>query len=256
MSIDFETEWLGKSLEIFDELGSTNTYLKEHADKFPHGAAVIAKRQIQGRGRLGREWQQSGGENLALSVLLHNVDPKILPVLPLIAGVAVTSALNKLCGISTVLKWSNDVLLEGRKLCGILCESRIAEKSFAVIGIGVNLSGGAEDFERLGLVYATSLKLATDKNYGIFEVAAKICRELEPILENFAKNGFDDIREEYKRRCVTLGREVCVDCNGKKRNGKALDIGADGSLICELDGERVSIHAGEASVRGLYGYAE
>lgn len=254
MSMVLDTVWLGRKLECFDELDSTNLYLKEHADRLQHGAAVIAKRQTQGRGRLGRSWAQGGG-NLALSVLLHNVDAKKLSTLPLVAGVAVASALEKLCGIKPALKWSNDVLCDNRKLCGILCESRLSGgKAFAVVGVGVNLSGSREDFGLLDLVYATSLKLATGKSFEIFEVAAKICNELEPVLENFEKNGFGGIREKYKRYCVTLGREVRVVRDGGERHGKAVDIGMDGSLICEIGGETVSIHAGEASVRGLYGY--
>lgn len=254
MSMVLDTLWLGRNQEYFDELDSTNLYLKEHADGLPHGAAVIAKRQTQGRGRLGRSWAQGGGD-LALSFLLHGIDAEKLSVLPLVTGVAVASALEKLCGITPALKWSNDVLCEDRKLCGILCESRLSgRKAFAVLGIGVNLSGSREDFELLDLVYATSLKLATGKSFGIFEVAAKICNELEPVLENFEKNGFDSIWEEYKRYCVTLGREVRVVRDGQELQGRAVDIGGDGSLICEIGGETVSIHAGEASVRGIYGY--
>lgn len=254
MSMLLDTVWLGKKQEYFDELDSTNLYLKEHAEKLPHGAAVIAKRQTQGRGRLGRSWKQ-GGDSLALSVLLHGVNAEKLLALPLAVGVAVASALEKLCGIQPSLKWSNDVLCEGRKLCGILCESRIAgDKAFTVLGMGVNLSGSRKDFELLNLVYATSLELATGKSFGNFEVAAKICNELEPVLEKFEKNGFGCIREEYKRYCVTLGREVRVVCDGGERQGRAVDIGDDGSLICEIGGETVSIHAGEASVRGIYGY--
>lgn len=255
ISID-GTMWLGKSLEYFDELNSTSSYLKDNAVRLPHGAAAIAKRQTQGRGRLGRDWSQSSGDNLALSVLLHDADIKLLSALPLAVGVAVASALEGLCGITLALKWSNDVLFENRKLCGILCESRInAGKAFAVIGIGVNLSGSDEDFERLNLVYATSLKLATGKSFEVFRVASEICCKMELILENIEKNGLGCILEEYKRYCVTLGKEVRIVCDGAEQRAKALDIGEDGSLICEVGGKVISVNAGETSVRGIYGYA-
>lgn len=257
MRMKLNTMWLGKNQKYFDELDSTNTYLKEHALELAHGTVVIARRQTQGRGRLGRVWRQNeSGKNLALSVLLHGADTEKMAAVPLATGVAVATALKKLCGINLGLKWSNDVLFEDRKLCGILCESRItADKAFAVLGIGVNLSGVRKDFELLDLVYATSLELATGKSFDFFEAAAAICNELEPVLDDFGENGFASIRERYKEYCVTLGKEVRVVCAGTERHGKALDIGADGSLICDISGETVSVNAGEASVRGIYGYA-
>lgn len=256
MSMTLSTAWLGQAQQTFDALPSTNTYVKEHAEQLPHGAAVLARRQTQGRGRLGRSWLQSG-DSLAFSVLLHDVDLARMTALPLVTGVAVAAALEKLCGIAPALKWSNDVLVDGHKLCGILCESRItAGTAFAVLGIGVNLTGTREEFGLLDLVYATSLQLATGKSFDFFEVAAAICNELEPVLQDFNQNGFTDIRKRYKQYCCTLGKEVRILHAGRERTGVAVDIGADGSLICETDGETVSVNAGEVSVRGMHGYAD
>lgn len=254
MNGGIKTAWLGRRLEYFDELASTNTYLKENAGRLPHGAAVIAGKQTGGKGRLGRVWQDDG-TGLALSVLLHGQKPENMTLLPLIAGVAVLSAVEKLTGLPISLKWSNDVLIEARKLCGILCESRISrDGAFAVVGMGVNLNQDREYFERLGLVYATSLKIATGKNFDAFETAAAILNELEPLLETFEKFGFSAIGQTYKSRCITLGKDVRVIINGVERTGKAVDIADDGGLICETGGKTEIIRAGEASVRGLYGY--
>lgn len=254
MSIELKTAWLGRSFECLEELDSTNEYLKANAFDLPHGAAVIAKRQTAGKGRLGRNWQDSGN-SLALSVLLHGQSIERLAMLPLVAGVAVSDALQSLTGESFPIKWSNDVLFGDKKICGILCESKISGgNAFAVIGIGVNLAQTREDFDCLGLVYATSLKLATGKSFEILPVAYGILNKFEPIIEDFQKKGFEAIREKYKKRCVTLGREVRVISGVTEQTGFADDIAEDGGLVLKTSGGVKIIRAGEASVRGLYGY--
>lgn len=254
MSSGLKTAWLGQSFEHFDELGSTNTYLKENARRLPHGAAISAERQVAGKGRLGRSWQHDSA-SLAMSFLLHGQNPNDMPLLPLVSGVAVMKALEVLSEEKFGLKWSNDVLYNGKKICGILCESRISgTDAFAIVGIGVNIAQSREDFDRLGLVYATSLKLATGKFFEILPVAYEILNQFEPVYENFKKNGFSAIMSEYKENCVTLGKEICVTINGSEFFGVAKNIAEDGGLICESGGEKVIIRAGEARVRGLYGY--
>lgn len=250
------TRVLGRDWRHFDSLPTTNDYLKDNADRLPHGAAVTAGRQTAGKGRLGRRWESAAGCGLALSALLHGWPPADMALLPLLAGLAVSEAVDDLCGVRSGVKWSNDVLLGDRKLCGILCESRLSSAAgFAVVGIGVNLLHTQADFTRLGLVYATSLFLATDKLYGPDAVAAAILNHLEPVLDQFRTDGFEPLRTRYRERCVTLGRPVRVTLDGAAYTGDALDIAADGALLCRLDGlgER-PVHAGETSVRGIYGY--
>lgn len=248
------TKWLGREFEYLGEVTSTDDYLKEHAGELENGAAVVAERQTRGKGRTGREWQ--GGDGLAMSFLLHNPRIADLTCLPLVAGMAVIRALERAAGSGFGLKWSNDVLFGDKKICGILCESRISSHSaFAVAGIGVNLSQTREEFDALGLVYATSLELATGARIEKTRFAAMILNEFEPLYEKFAQSGFSAIRENYKSYCVTLGKRVRVITKAGEREGEALDIAEDGSLVCEIGGKLVHVRAGEASVRGLYGYA-
>ncbi len=243
--------WLGKSLIMLDEVDSTNDYLKREAAGLPHGAAVIAERQSAGKGRSGRGWHSGG---LMMSFLMHGVAPEKLSALPLAVGLAVAGALEKLSGTpGFCLKWSNDVLFGTQKLVGILCEGTIsADRAYAVAGVGVNVEQTREELDCLGLVYASSLKTATDKSYGILPVARAIFNEFEPIYEIYMREGFSALRERYKRRCITLGREIRVITGETERRGVAADIAGDGGLILEDGG---IIRAGEASVRGLYGYA-
>ncbi len=242
--------WFGKNLAMLDEVDSTNDYLKREAESLPHGAAVIAKRQNAGKGRIGRGWQSGG---LMMSFLMHGLAPEKLSALPLAVGLAVAGALEKLSATPGFgLKWSNDVLFGDQKLAGILCEGTIAGKrAYAVAGIGVNLEQTREELDGLGLVYASSLKTATGKSYGILPVARAIFDEFEPIYEIYKLMGFSALREKYKSRCVTLGREIRVITGETERRGVAADIACDGGLVLRDGGV---IRAGEASVRGLYGY--
>lgn len=250
-----KTTSLGRHWRHFEVLDSTNDYLKENAPGLPHGAAVTASSQTAGKGRLGRRWSAEPGESLALSVLLRGWRPEELGPLPLVAGLAVCEGVEALCGIPCAVKWSNDVLTGNRKLCGILCESRMAGAGAdAVVGIGVNLHQTGDALARLGLVYATSLFLATGKRYGAPETAAAVLNALEPLLETCRGEGFGALRERYRGRCVTLGRTVRVCRDGVEREARSVDVAPDGALLCVLDGEIQAVHAGEVSVRGLFGY--
>lgn len=249
------TRCLGQHYHHFPTLDSTNTYLKENAGGLPHGAAVTASLQTAGKGRLGKSWSARRDTSLALSVLLHGRQPGEMAVLPLLAGLAVCRGVEAAAGAVCALKWSNDVLLGERKLCGILCESRIAgDRSFAVVGMGVNLTQSKEDFSHLGLVYATSLLMATGKSPEGPLLAAEILAALEEILEEYDRDGFGALREAYRSRCVTLGKRVRVTLDGAEQEGTAVDIAPDGALLCTIAGVLRPVSAGETSVRGLYGY--
>jgi BirA family biotin operon repressor/biotin-[acetyl-CoA-carboxylase] ligase len=247
------TAWLGHSLTLFEEIDSTNEYLKREAHRMPHGAAVIALKQNVGKGRAGRGWQSGG---LMTSFLLHGLDPARISALPLVAGLAVVKALEKLTGIKGFgLKWSNDVLFGGQKLAGILCESRISgDNAFAVTGVGVNLTQTREELESLGLVYAASIKTATGESPEILALAHAIFNEYEPLFDIYCNSGFEVLKRSYKKHCVTLGHEVRVTSGGSELTGIASNITGEGGLVLDTADGVVVINAGEASVRGLYGY--
>lgn len=250
------TKILGQYHLHLEEVDSTNNYCKTHADHLPHGAVITAARQTAGKGRLGRQWADIPDAGLALSVLLHDMPPQKMSLLPLLTGLAVSEGLETLTGLRFPIKWSNDVLTGDKKLCGILCESRLSGSSgFAVIGIGVNLMQSAEDLARYGLVYASSLLLATGRCFSREETAAAILNQLEPVLAQFVVEGFSgELLERYTQRCITLGRTVRILHSGEEQTAFAAAIAPDGALICEVNEKKFRVLAGEASVRGLYGY--
>ena len=255
------TAWLGRHALHFEEIDSTNTWLKERlTSDLPQGTAVLASLQTAGKGRLGRQWSERRNTGLALSFLLRDFAPEAMPALPLAIGLGVCLALADLGPeVQAAIKWSNDVLLaegEGwKKICGILCETRSGTGT-VVAGMGVNLTQTRQQLEADGLVYATSVQLVTGQIWQPTVLAAHIANRLEPILEQLRAGGFAAIQEEYSRRCLTIGRQVRIlERDGSARVGEALGVSPRGDLVCRMEnGGEESIGAGEVSVRGLYGY--
>ena len=248
-----KTRELGRNFTYLESVNSTNTWLAQQADTLPHGAAVSAARQTAGKGRRGRSWADNEGVGLALSVLV-DWDALQNPQLPLLVGLAACRAIEKLCGVSAQLKWSNDLLLNGKKIGGILCESPPAKQKRAVIGVGVNLAQTQQHFNDLGLVYATSLLLGTKTVYSPAQMAVFLLNSLEEVLDEFREKGFEAQRREYARRCVVLGREIRIIAADEEYTGAALDIAPDGGLICNVNGKLRTFYAGDVSIRGAEGY--
>lgn len=242
------TKKLGRNLLEFDELGSTNTYLKENSSDLPDGTAVIAKCQTNGKGRLGKVWNAES-DMLSMSVLLKALDNPMK--VTLMSAIAVTQAIEALYPLKAQIKWTNDIIVNEHKVCGILCESRInGEHPDIVCGIGVNVLTRKAFFEEHNLPYGSSLYILSGKEIPPKEMGEEILNKLEPLLSM----SFEEVKEEYKQRCVTLGRAVRAVINNNEVIAKAIDIDDTGRLVCENKSGRFTINAGEVSVRGLYGY--
>lgn len=242
------TNWLGKKFIELDEIGSTNTFLKENGADFPDGTVVTAKRQTNGRGRMGNIWT-SDTDMLSMSLLLKSLDNPIN--VTLMSAIAVCQAIENLYSIKASIKWTNDIIADNHKVCGILCESRInCAKQEVICGIGVNVNAHEEFFKTRNLPYASSLHMLSGKEITVKTVGDEILNKLEPLLQM----DFTELKNEYKSRCITLGRTIRAIINSKEVTAKAIDIDDDGKLICENADGVFAINAGEVSVRGLYGY--
>lgn len=236
---------------FLDEVDSTNDYLKRRRSELPSGAAVTAKRQTSGKGRRGHSWDGNDGM-LPMSLLFKN--PVDLGTLTARAGLGVCEALESCPGINAraLLKWPNDVIMENRKVCGILCESlRNGACTDVICGIGVNISQTAEYFRKAGLPNAASVLMvsgtAPDKNELFGLIADCVKRR--------AAMPFSECLEAYKSRIVNIGKEVRLIENDTEKTAFAVDISDRGYLVCRSDnGELFEVNSGEVSVRGLYGY--
>lgn len=215
--------------------GSTNRTALEMAEEgAPEWTLVAAGHQTEGRGRLGRAWEDVPGRAVLLSVVLR---PDALPaerggVIPLIAGLSMAGAIRDVARLPAVCKWPNDLLVDGRKVGGILAESRVTgdETAFAVVGLGVNLDPPEEGWAGLGAVDAVALVAAF---LGGFRARYPPARWELPT-------------EEYEAVCATLGRTVAATrLDGRTVRGRAIGVGADGSLVVRTDEGDISVAFGE-----------
>jgi len=237
----------------FEVLDSTNTYLKTNWNTLNDRTVVLADRQTAGRGRLGRVWETPSG-NLSFSMLFKNCTGEV-SLFPLAAAVAAAEAVEALCGEPIGIKWPNDLILRGKKLCGILCESVFDGETFQIIcGIGVNLNLPQTLLDEVNLPHATSLSICFGQAPDAAALAVSIAENLSGLVDLWQKDGFAPVMARYQQRLLNVGREVLVIQNGKPVKAFAKGVDENGHLLCENENGSFSVHSGEASVRGLYGY--
>ena len=233
------TTWLGRRIELFDCLPSTNREAAQFAQaEVEHGTVVVADSQTAGRGRLSRTWFSPPGANLYCSIILRVMRPperltEWLSWLPLISALAAAEAIEQVSSIHVSVKWPNDLLISERKVGGILCESGTGSRSdpFQIIGIGINVNVDHEDWPADLLDSATSIwqerKIVVDRN----RLLAQLLIELEQCVDELAIHGTDRIALAYSQRCSTIGHTIQATlATGAVLIGLAEGIGQDGSL--------------------------
>ncbi len=238
-------------IEYFKTIDSTNTELKRRARMgAPSGTVLVADGQTAGRGRMGRTFFSPAGSGLYMSVLLRPVDLADAGRITTYAAVAAARALEKQ-GVQVSVKWVNDLLSGGKKLCGILAEAgTVGEDTFAVIGIGVNLADSAfpEDLADI----ATSVEAQTGRIPDRDEVVADILRELAALTRGGLRD--PSVMEEYRARCTLLGRAIRVHpLSGAPFDATAVAVEDDGTLTVRPDTPHnaplVNLSSAEVSVR-------
>lgn len=251
---------IGRRLMCFEELDSTNTHVKALAlAGAENGTVVIADRQTAGRGRMDRSFQSPGGKGVYLTVLLRPAAPmEHLACMTALAGVAVCGAVETVCGVRPGLKWPNDPVLGGRKLCGILTELVMPDGSPALaLGIGINVLQTPEDFSPELRTIATSLLQELGRPVSREQLAAELLRQLAPAYDALERGVWPEWTEQYRTDCVHLGRSVRLIGPGGTETVTALDIDETfGLVIRDADGRQRTIRSGEISVRGLFGYTD
>lgn len=228
---------------------STNTGLKELAKAGAEaGTVLIAGEQTGGRGRMGRSFSSPEG-GVYISMLLKPRLSEKIPQFSALAAVAVRRTLLECCSICADIKWPNDLLLNGKKLCGILAESMIkGDELFVVLGIGINLNTPAESFppELHGL--ACSLYSLSGKKYDRDQFVRRLIYRLDELCSCWEKG--ESVAEEYRRACINPGREVTLIRGDEHINARALDITEDMELKVLLpDGREEKVNFGEVSLR-------
>ena len=227
LMLPYEFPGLEERIHYFPEIGSTMDAARELARKGAReGTIVIAEAQAHGRGRLSREWLSPKGGIYFTLILRPRISPAYAPRINLMASVAVATTIKKLFGLNAELKWPNDVLIEGRKVCGILAEmdAEMDVVNFVNVGIGINANTSIPQFEKT----VTSLKDALGREISRKEFLSVLFREIE---QQQALLMEADLIKEWKELSGTLNKYVMILSPGEVIVGRAIDIDATGALI-------------------------
>jgi len=254
------TKYIGRKIIYLDSVTSTNTFAKKAAEEsFEEGTVIIADEQTAGRGRLGRQWVSTKGKGIWMSIMLKpDILPADAPKLTIAAAYAVSKALWSCCQLDARIKWPNDIVTGGKKLCGILTEmsAEADEIKNVIVGIGINANLEYEDFGTEISSIATSIRLEKGSAVSRKALVAAVLNELEEVYEDFVREGsIESLLAGYKSKSAVLGKEIRVISKKEEIIGLAIDISEEGHLVVQLgDGTIKEIMSGEVSVRGLHGY--
>lgn len=252
------TAWVGQRMECYEVIGSTNTTAMQLAEEgAPHGTLVVADRQDNGKGRRGRGWVMPAGIAIAMSIVLkpRELLPANAPMLTLVSALAVVGAIREQTGLEVMIKWPNDIVIDGKKVCGILTEmsTQIDYINHIVVGIGINVHN--EQFPEELSDRATSLYLASGQHYNRAALVEAVCEHFEHYCEIFMRTqDLSGLQEEYDSYLVNLDRQVRILDPQGEYEGIARGITARGELLAETPEGMRTVDSGEVSVRGVYGY--
>ena len=229
------TKTIGKRIYSYESTGSTNDIAQRLAESgSPEGTAVFSEGQSKGRGRLGREWSSPKGKGIYLSLILR---PKISPThaskITLMSAIAVATAIRKITDLTALIKWPNDIMVNGHKVCGILTEmsAEINTVKYVVLGIGINVNTEKEHLPK----GASSLKSELGEAISRVELTQELLREIEHQYRLFREEGFEHIITGWRNFSYMLGERVRVMCQDKKIEGYAVDLDSNGALVIRLD---------------------
>lgn len=251
---------LVKQVFVYKTIDSTNKEAKRKAmEEGVSTALFLSEEQTLGIGRRGKHWVSKSGTGIFMSLLLRpNIKPANASMLTLLVGIAASKAIEKETGLRTQIKWPNDLVLNNKKICGILTEmnSEIDYINYVVIGVGINVNQTKIDEELMDI--ATSLSLEGGKDYSRKSLITSFFEVFDKLYNQFLlRESLDFVIEEYNDLCVNVGRMVKAEINGQTIIGESIRVDNAGSLIIRTkEGVELLVNSGEVSVRGLYGYVD
>ncbi|QCX33767.1 biotin--[acetyl-CoA-carboxylase] ligase [Caloramator sp. E03] len=249
------TKYMGRNIVYLQSTTSTNDIIKKMAeDGAKEGLVVIAEEQISGRGRMGRKWITPKGEAIAASILLKpDIPPKIAPTITPLLSLSAVKALRRITGFDIMIKWPNDLVLNKKKLCGILTETTMEgmKIKYIIVGIGININ--QEKFDDDISNIAISLKSYSGKSFDRRVILGEILNSFEKDYEDFKRYGLKHFINDIKYYSIVLGEKVTVLNIDSVVEGKAVDIDDEGCLIIKtLNGDLKRILSGDIVMEGIY----
>jgi BirA family biotin operon repressor/biotin-[acetyl-CoA-carboxylase] ligase len=253
------TSFIGRSIVHFDSIDSTNSKAKQLADSAEaDGTIIISEEQTNGRGRLGRSWVSPKYKGIWMSIILKpDLNPMEAVKLTQIAAASLVLASSEL-GVKTFVKWPNDIVMNHKKVCGILTEmsAELTRINYVIVGIGINVNIDEADFPEDIKPIATSLKGETKASVNRKELVGKILSNFENLYLKFIKeNDIETSLHICRQNSALLGREIMIVKRDGNIEAKALDIDAEGRLLVQYaDGSEEYVISGEVSIRGKGSY--
>lgn len=244
-----KTKNIGKNIIHFVQIDSTNTYAKNMGNMLEHGTVITCEEQTAGRGRLGRTWEARNG-SMCMSIFLKpEINLYQVSKITLVCAAAVSLALEEL-GMNAEIKWPNDIILNNKKICGMLTEMKteMNELMYVVIGIGVNVNN--DDFSDEIKNTASSIYLETGLHFEKSIIAAKILNHFEILYDEFVSDNLKKSLDICREKSYVIGKQINLIENNIKTAARAVDLGNEGELIVQYeDGTIDHIISGEISVR-------
>ncbi len=254
LSKGLKTRSFGRKVYAFGSIDSTNNCARTMANAWaPEGTVVVAEFQTAGRGRLGRSWESSAEENLTFSLVLRpRTSSESTNLLPLLAGVAVAEAIREVTGEEPECKWPNDILIGGKKVCGILLEGSLREPGvdFIVAGIGINVN--QMEFPREISGTATSLRLRCGKEFNREDLLRAVLHHFERLYRAGLDDQFTATPALWAAHTRMMGKPLEVRSSDGVVSGIAVRIAPDGGLVISTGGGEQTVYAGDVTV-GLAG---
>lgn len=244
------TRTIGHSVLCLNETTSTNDEARKlGTEGASEGTVVLAKIQTAGRGRLGRKWFSPKG-GVWMSIILRPSPDRIIQKITLLFGLSVAETLRKFYRIDAALKWPNDVIVNGKKICGILTEGVFSGEVplYVVVGIGLNANVDLEAMPKGLELEAVSIKALLQKEVSIIDLVRRLLRTLDADYEVFKGSDDKGLWDQYRRLCATIGSEVRVEVGEYEiYEGYAEDISPEGGLILRTgEGHNVTILSGDS----------
>ncbi|OME96648.1 MULTISPECIES: biotin--[acetyl-CoA-carboxylase] ligase [Paenibacillus] len=244
------SQTFGKPLKLLDKTASTQEDARQLAEEgATEGTLVISEEQTGGRGRMGRKFHSPRGKGIWMSLVLRPKQPlHLTQQLTLLTGVAVCRAITKCAGVQTDIKWPNDILFQGKKVCGILLESATEDERvrYCIAGIGISANLKESDFPEELRGVATSIRMAGGAAVNRTELIQSIMAEMEVLYELYNEQGFEPIASLWEALSGTVGREVQVQTALDRFSGIATGLNRDGALLVRnQDDELIPVYSGE-----------
>ena len=244
------TDWLGKKIYHREVIDSTQLLAHQLAlDGAEHGTIILADEQTAGKGRTGRPWQSNKSQGIWMSIILRpDILPYLAPQFTLLTATVLAEVLDGFAEITPHIKWPNDILINGKKISGILTEMQAEQDRvlYVVIGIGLNINQTEDDFQQHLATKSTSLKMETDRNWSLLPIIQQIIHIFEQKYELYMELGFSKIKNDWEKYGFKINERLQIKSGKKQWEGLFLGIAEDGALLAKNDnGEIEKIYSAE-----------